>query len=441
MPAGAHEYEDVENYPQKDWEEGEFCAVCHNGGEFVGCDRCPRVYHLECYIPELTAEPADGWICLLCRTKKEFEKLSNDNVRLGGNMAKRDRQVCVRLLFEVYNVYPESISFKLVKNLDFHQYRTVINKPIALDVIKSKLDIDHTDAYMSVADFVSDVRLMFQNCRTFWKTFTGGDIYIEHATNLWKHFEELWKDWKVLTSHASAPAFIIAPYEKKKAVSHNNFPKEREGRGGRGRKPAGGRPPAGRPFREEPRGRPGPASKGRPSSKDPLSMSSKNKGRTRDDSSEDEAYSRKKSKNDYNNNTDEDSKRHVKSKKKRKDSEDESEDDYDPRDDEGDGRKKKIKAEKFSPPSSKSYKDKKMKREKDSEDEDSDEDRKDIKRPGPISSKGRPNMKKRDSEDESDSEDSKPRKSDKAHKKSKRETASSDYEDFQSPEFADLPMN
>ena len=51
-----------------------------------------------------------------------------------------------RLLFEVYNVYPESTSFKGVKALDFHQYRTVINKPIALDVIKSKLDIDHTDA-------------------------------------------------------------------------------------------------------------------------------------------------------------------------------------------------------------------------------------------------------------------------------------------------------
>jgi len=433
MPGGNHEYEDVENYPAKDWEEGEFCAVCHNGGEFVGCDRCPRVYHLECYIPELTAEPADGWICLLCRTKKEFEKLSNDNVRLGGNMAKRDRQVCVRLLFEVYNVYPESISFKLVKNLDFHQYRTVINKPIALDVIKSKLDIDHTDAYMSVADFVSDVRLMFQNCRTFWKTFTGGDIYIEHATNLWKHFEELWKDWKVMTSHATAPAFIIAPYEKKKAVSHNNFPKEREGRGGRGRKPGQGAKPnsAGRPFRETARPGSGPGPR---SSKDPLLMTKSSKGRTRDDSSDEEPRKRKNN-SDHNNNADE-----KKHKKKRAASEEDSEDDYNPRDEEDERRKKKIKAEKFSPPSSKSWKDKKMKREKDSEDEDSDDNSpRDKKRPGPVSSKQKPTIKKRDSEGESESEDEKPRKSDKARKK--READSEDYDTFKSQEFADLPMH
>jgi len=396
MP-GNQDYEDLDNFPAKDWEEGEFCAVCHNGGEFVGCERCPRVYHLECYIPELTAEPADGWICLLCRTKKEFEKLSNDSVRLGGNMAKRDRQVCVRLLFEVYNVYPESTSFKSVKALDFHQYRAVINKPIALDVIKSKLDIDHTDAYMSVADFVSDVRLMFQNCRTFWKTFTGGDIYIEHATNLWSNFEKLWKDWKALTSHSTAPAFIIAPYEKKKPVSHNNFPKV-----GRGKKEADKQASSGqaRAFLESPR-KPGPASLKRPgpaSSKayegldtkrrlkkdesDPLSIedaeadteswqcndfngsavknikkdkmsrgrdiSIKGKQKSKyEESSDDETSShRDKHKNerktiDYNNNDEDELRNNGKAKKKKRSvnddgSAEESEDDYDPRDDERD---------------------------------------------------------------------------------------------------------
>jgi len=283
----------VETNPKKDWEEGEFCAVCHDAGDFVGCDRCPRVYHLKCYIPELSAEPADGWICLLCRTKKEFEKLSNDSAKMGGNMGKRDRQVCVRLLFEIYNVYPESVSFNFVKNLDFQQYRTVINKPIALDVIKSKLDIDHTDAYMSVADFVSDVRLMFQNCRTFWKTFTGGDIYIEYATNLWKAFEELWMEWKVLTSHSSAPAFIIAPYVKKNAPKAPG-----QGRGRYARKP--GRKPAAalgvRPFRENSSFKS--SSKYKDSSDD---EEDKKKWAKYDNSSDDEKQNRRKKDSDYNN--------------------------------------------------------------------------------------------------------------------------------------------
>jgi len=282
---------DIGMNPKKDWEEGEYCAVCHDAGDFVGCDRCPRVYHLKCYIPELSIEPADGWICLLCRTKKEFEKLPNDNTKMGGNMGKRDRQVCVRLLFEVYNVYPESISFNFVKNLDFNQYRTVINKPIALDVIKSKLDIDHTDAYMSVADFVSDVRLMFQNCRTFWKTFTGGDMYIEYATNLWKAFEELWMDWKVLTSHSSAPAFIIAPYVKKNAPKNPG-----QGRGGRrpGRKPAA--PLGVRPFREN-----------RSKYEDSSDEEDVKKRSKYDNSSDEDTQKRRKKDSDYNNDEDSDS--------------------------------------------------------------------------------------------------------------------------------------
>ena len=44
-------------------EDGTWCAVCHDGGDLLYCcDRCPRVYHLYCYIPPLAEEPPDDWV-------------------------------------------------------------------------------------------------------------------------------------------------------------------------------------------------------------------------------------------------------------------------------------------------------------------------------------------------------------------------------------------
>lgn len=40
----------------------EWCAICHDGGDLLYCcDRCPKVYHLYCYIPKLEKEPDDDW--------------------------------------------------------------------------------------------------------------------------------------------------------------------------------------------------------------------------------------------------------------------------------------------------------------------------------------------------------------------------------------------
>lgn len=35
----------------------DYCAVCHNGGELICCDTCPKVYHASCHVPELTGSP------------------------------------------------------------------------------------------------------------------------------------------------------------------------------------------------------------------------------------------------------------------------------------------------------------------------------------------------------------------------------------------------
>ena len=35
----------------------DYCAVCHNGGDLLCCDNCPKVFHLQCHIPALVNEP------------------------------------------------------------------------------------------------------------------------------------------------------------------------------------------------------------------------------------------------------------------------------------------------------------------------------------------------------------------------------------------------
>lgn len=43
---------------QKDDPNEDWCAVCLDGGEPVlCCDNCPKVFHLKCHIPALSAFP------------------------------------------------------------------------------------------------------------------------------------------------------------------------------------------------------------------------------------------------------------------------------------------------------------------------------------------------------------------------------------------------
>ncbi|KAG8303486.1 hypothetical protein J6590_007140 [Homalodisca vitripennis] len=54
---------------QKDDPNEDWCAVCLDGGEPVlCCDNCPKVFHLKCHIPSLSAFPGESetWQCLLC---------------------------------------------------------------------------------------------------------------------------------------------------------------------------------------------------------------------------------------------------------------------------------------------------------------------------------------------------------------------------------------
>ena len=123
----------------------DWCAVCHDGGDTLYCcDRCPKVYHLFCYIPPLTREPPDDWVCLMCATHAEVQMFPNKKPKNGG-LGDRDLKTCRRILFELYNEWPQSVQFKDCSDLNFKEYLDVIKEPIALDVIKERLSPDNPE--------------------------------------------------------------------------------------------------------------------------------------------------------------------------------------------------------------------------------------------------------------------------------------------------------
>ena len=59
------------------------------------CGRCPKIYHLSCYIPPLMEEPPDDWVCLMCATPEEINQFPNKRGKKGhGKLGERDWRIC-----------------------------------------------------------------------------------------------------------------------------------------------------------------------------------------------------------------------------------------------------------------------------------------------------------------------------------------------------------
>jgi len=114
-------------------------------------------------------------------------------VRKGrGNLSERDLKLCRRLLLEMYQLWPESVPFRDCADLNFPQYLEKIKDPIALDVIKERLDDENNDQYSSVRNFLADLRKMFRNCFLF--NSRESEIY-RHAKKLEEKLDQLLQMW------------------------------------------------------------------------------------------------------------------------------------------------------------------------------------------------------------------------------------------------------
>uniref|UniRef100_A0A3B4A8L7 RING-type E3 ubiquitin transferase n=1 Tax=Periophthalmus magnuspinnatus TaxID=409849 RepID=A0A3B4A8L7_9GOBI len=159
-----------EDDPNEDW-----CAVCQNGGELLCCDKCPKVFHLNCHIPTLNESPSGEWYCSFCRDLEapEMEYVCDRKGEPGTDkFPVVDRRKCERLLLRMF-CNDISTDFQQPASPESKRYKELITTPMDLSIVKKRLEAKSTDAdcYSCPEGFVSDVRLIFNNCAKYYKVF------------------------------------------------------------------------------------------------------------------------------------------------------------------------------------------------------------------------------------------------------------------------------
>ncbi|KAM3871622.1 E3 ubiquitin-protein ligase TRIM33 [Diretmus argenteus] len=152
------------NDPNEDW-----CAVCINGGDLLCCDRCPKVFHMKCHVPTIKIFPKGDFLCTFCRslTSPEIEYCDDSKkAKSDQGLSPEDRRTCERLLLYVY-CHELSVGFREPVPISVPNYYKIIKQPMDLKKVKRKLQVRSSQHYRTPQEFVSDVRLVFNNCANY----------------------------------------------------------------------------------------------------------------------------------------------------------------------------------------------------------------------------------------------------------------------------------
>ncbi|XP_070562888.1 E3 ubiquitin-protein ligase TRIM33-like isoform X2 [Ptychodera flava] len=149
-----------------DDESEDYCACCHNGGDLLCCEKCPKVFHLQCHIPSLTATPNDTWICGLCQevameTHQDKDEDGSLKRKASSGLDEFETKVCQKILLELF-CHKASPPFHEPVPKTVPDYYKIVANPMDLSTIKHKLE-----SYENIEDFISDCRLVFSNCAIF----------------------------------------------------------------------------------------------------------------------------------------------------------------------------------------------------------------------------------------------------------------------------------
>ncbi|XP_073688944.1 uncharacterized protein [Garra rufa] len=142
------------------------CFVCDSEEDLVCCDKCPRAFHSDCHIPAVDEDSPGEWICTFCMLKnsKQWSDPTNMSEQEAFKAPVSQYILHCRCLLlcvcrkDIQKVFVEDPCKKEPRYSEF------ITQPMWLDKIKQKLE---SGVYRTVGAFISDFRLIFNNCSRF----------------------------------------------------------------------------------------------------------------------------------------------------------------------------------------------------------------------------------------------------------------------------------
>ncbi|CAF1055106.1 unnamed protein product [Rotaria sordida] len=135
-----------------------YCFECHDEGDVICCDSCPRVYHPKCL--GLTTLPDGDWTCPECKIIQSSSNINNPRIDEFHTMLK----YALRRM----KSHPQSAPFmKPVDSKQVPEYLDYIIHPMDLETIEKNIDLKK---YPSTDAFIADVKWITHNSQSKFTT-------------------------------------------------------------------------------------------------------------------------------------------------------------------------------------------------------------------------------------------------------------------------------
>ncbi|XP_075385000.1 sp110 nuclear body protein isoform X1 [Tenrec ecaudatus] len=138
------------------------CEVCCQGGRLLSCDTCSRAFHQDCHVPPCEAQRSP-WSCTFCGMKGSS----------GSSQCLQDSEILEKQM---------PPADQLIRD-----YGEPFREAMWLDLVKERL----TKRVYSVSWFVRDMRLIFRNHKTFYKTSDFGKVGLHLEAEFEKALQEV----------------------------------------------------------------------------------------------------------------------------------------------------------------------------------------------------------------------------------------------------------